>query len=348
MVRAVVFLFFPLLAISETLEDAARALARSTAVHFASSERAHVTMRNFTSLSPAETARAQAAFERTLRRNARNVVEVTLTISDNIKGYLLVAEIYHGDERAVEMTSVRRVPSPAPAPAGITIAKKLLWEQSTPILDVAVVADFMFVLDTSGVSRYERRDGTWDRVGVLQAASSVRDPRGRLELQGDSVTIELPGSTCRGTWNPSVSLHCDAGGSLTAGRNTLESDTWPAHFAYVRTNGAQLLAEMDGRTHVYDSSGKPVTAFDGWGSDFVAIESGCAANRILAASASDSADSIALYDIVNNAPAGLSDRVQFSGPITALWPTRDGALAVARNISTGRYEAYSIAVDCGR
>ena len=29
-------------------------------------------------------------------------------------------------------------------------------------------------------------------------------------------------------------------------------------------------------------------------------------------------------------------------------PAKDGALAVARNISTGRYEAYSIAVDCGR
>jgi hypothetical protein len=31
-----------------------------------------------------------------------------------------------------------------------------------------------------------------------------------------------------------------------------------------------------------------------------------------------------------------------------LWPAKDGALAIAQNISTGRYEAYSIAVDCGR
>jgi hypothetical protein len=303
-------------------------------------------------LSNAEAARVQLAFERALRRNQRNpkLVEVTLTISDNVKGYLLVAEIFHGDERAVEMTSIRTEPSIAPAPAGITIVKKLLWEQSAPILDVALVADFMFVLDTAGVSRYERREGKWDRVGVLQAPSTVRDPRGRFTLEGDSLTIQLPGTTCRGTWNPSVSLSCDAGSLLTPARNTLESDAEPAHFSSARTKDVLLLAEMDERTHVYDASGKPAATFDGWGSDFVAMQGGCAANRIAATSgsSSDAADSIALYDVVNNAPVRLSDPAEFSGPVTALWPTREGALAVARNISTGRYEAYSLAVDCGR
>jgi hypothetical protein len=107
---------------------------------------------------------------------------------------------------------------------------------------------------------------------------------------------------------------------------------------------------MDGRTHVYDASGKPAAVFEAWGADFVAIQAGCAANRIAATSASsgDSSDSLALYDVVNNAPVRLSDPVALSGPVTALWPARDGALAVARSLSTGRYEAYSIAVDCGR
>jgi hypothetical protein len=345
------FLLFSFLAMGETLEDGARAMARSTSIHIEPSERAHVTLRNLTALSNAEAARLQQAFERALRRNARNpkLVEVTLTISENVKGYLLVSEIFHGDERAVEMTSIRREPSVAPAPAGISITKKLLWEQSAPILDVALIADFMFVLDTSGVSRYERREGTWDRVGVLPAPSTVRDPRGRLGLEGDSLTIQLPGTTCRGTWNPSVSLHCDEGSLLTPARNTLESEAMPPNFSNARTKDVLLLAEMDGRTHVYDSSGKPAAVFEGWGSDFVAIQSGCAANRIAATSANPSdADSIALYDVVNNAPVRLSDPAEFPGPVTALWPAKDGALAVAQNISTGRYEAYSIAVDCGR
>jgi len=310
-------------------------------------------MHNLTQVGNTEVTRVQSAFERALRRNGRNdkPVEVTLTISDNIKGYLLVAEIFHGDERAVEMISVPREPSIAPAPAGISITKKLLWEQSAPILDVALITDFMFVLDTAGVSRYERRDGKWDRVGVLQAASSVRDPRGKLDLESDSLTVQLPGTTCRGTWNPSVSLHCDAGSALTASRNTLESaESLPTHFSEARTKDLLLLAEMDGRTHMYDGSGKEVAAFDGWGADFVTIPGGCAANRIVSTSAmgSDSSDSIALYDIVNSAPVRLSDPAELSGPVTALWPAKDGALAVVRNVLTERYEAYSIAVDCGR
>jgi len=339
--------------VGETLEDGARALARSTTIHLAPPERPHVTMHNLTPLSNTEAARVQSAFERVLRRNGRNedVVEVTLTISDNIKGYLLVAEIFHGNERAVEMRSVLSEPSIAPAPVGITVTKKLLWEQSAPILDLALVADFMFVLDTSGVSRYERRKDKWDRVGVLPAASFVRDPRGRLNLEGDSFTIQLPGTTCHGTWNPSVSLACDNGGMLTAARNTLESEEpLPTHFSIARTKDSLLLAEMDGRTHVYDAVGKPVAAFEGWGSDFAALAGGCAANRILASSTSygESGDSLVLYDVANNAPVRLTDPAEFAGPVTALWPSRDGALAVVRNISTGRYEAYSIAVDCGR
>jgi hypothetical protein len=348
-VRAGLFLLFSSLTVGETLEDGARAMARSTLIHLAASERAHVTIHN---LTPLEVSRVQAAFERVLRRNARSekIVEVTLTISDNVKGYLLVAEIFHGDERAIEMRSVPKEPAVAPAPAGITIAKKLLWEQSAPILDVALVADFMLVLDTAGVSRYERREGQWDRVGVLPAASTVRDPRGKLDLEGDSLTVQLPGTTCRGTWNPSVSLHCDAGGMLTAGRNTLESSDLPEHFSEARTKDVLLLAEMDGRTHVYDSAGKHAGSFDGWGTDFVAIQNGCAANRIAAASASygDSSDSVALYDVVNNAAVRLSDPAELPGPVTALWSAKDGALAVVRNVSTRRYEAYSIAVDCGR
>jgi hypothetical protein len=339
--RIVLLIGFSWLLTGETLEEAARTMARAAALHLSGSERAHVTLHNLTSLGNSEAARVQASFERGLRRNARNtVVEVTLTISENVKGYLLVAEI----GGAVEMISVRRTPAATAAPPGITISKKLLWEQAAPILDVAMGGHAMFVLDTLGVARYERRE----RQGVMEAPSNGRDPRGRLELEGESVTVHLPGVTCRGTWNPPAALHCEAGGVLTAGRNTLQSDAWPAHFSYARANGGQLLAETDGRTHVYDSSGKSIAAFPGWGSDFAAVEGGCAAHRILASSTSDSTDSIALYDVVNNAPSRLSDPVEFSGPVTALWPAKDGAVAVVRNLVTGRYEAYFVAVDCGR
>ena len=40
--------------------------------------------------------------------------------------------------------------------------------------------------------------------------------------------------------------------------------------------------------------------------------------------------------------------MEVPGPVTAIWPAGNAALAVVRNKDTNRYEAYSIAVDCGR
>ena len=211
-------------------------------------------------------------------------MEVTFTISDNVKGYLLVAEIFHGDERAIEMRSVPTEPSVAPAPAGITIMKKLLWEQSAPILDVALVADFMFVLDTAGVSRYERRDGKWDRVGVLPVASSVRDPRGKLDLEGDSLTVQLPGTTCRGTWNPSVSLHCDAGSMLDGGSQHVgECGVLAGAFLRSSNQGRVCYSpRWTGGRMFTTLRGRPLPRSRVGARDFVAIQDGCAANRIAA------------------------------------------------------------------
>src|SRR5713101_4126981 len=98
------------------------------------------------------------------------------------------------------MIDFRPDPLPAPVRALLTLEKKLLWEQDTPILDLAVLGDQMLVLDSEGVKRYERRAGKWERAEAAIVAGSVRDPRGRLEMAGDSIAVHLPGATCRGNW----------------------------------------------------------------------------------------------------------------------------------------------------
>jgi hypothetical protein len=77
---------------------------------------------------------------------------------------------------------------------------------------------------------------------------------------------------------------------------------------------------------------------------------GCGGKHVLATSAVDqhSADAITLYDLVNRAPVRVSDPLEFAGPVTALWPAGDGALAVVRNLATGKYAAYNLALNCGR
>jgi hypothetical protein len=320
----VVLAMIAMLCSGETLDDAVRSLAKNVSTRLRANEVAHVTARNLSSMSAGEVSRASATLDRALRRRVRNpaAVEVAFTVSENLKGYLLVAEI-HG---VVEMVSFHLDPPAPPVRSAVVIEKRIVWEQDVPILDLAVMGDQMLVLDTTGVTRYERRTGKWEKVELAPTAvAAVRDPRGRLEVTGDSLAAYLPGGTCRGTWKP-VELRCEAGTSefmldqhavhFAPARNTLEAAEWPAG------------------------------GFETWGSDFAPIESSCAGHRVAASGtgAWDAADFVALYDVVSGAAVRVSDAVEFPGPVTALWPS----LAVVRNLSTGRYEAYSLTVDCGR
>jgi hypothetical protein len=142
---------------------------------------------------------------------------------------------------------------------------------------------------------------------------------------------------------------CEDGGRFKAARNTQDLHDWRGEFfSSAELGGDSFVAEVDGRIHVYDGAHAPQAVFDGWGSDFAMIAA--CGGRHVAASAGDNAasDSIALYDVANRAPVRVSEPIGLPGPVTALWPAGEGAIAVARNLSTGKYAAYSLSLDCGR
>ena len=80
--------------------------------------------------------------------------------------------------------------------------------------------------------------------------------------------------------------------------------------------------------------------------DFAVVSSSCTSVKIVATESPSNA--LAIFDLVNHIPVRVSDSMEMSGSVTATWPSRGAALAVVRNKSTNRYEAYSISVDCGR
>jgi hypothetical protein len=316
------------------MDDAIRTLAPKIAAHLAASETAHITSRNLSSLSATDAMKIQSGLDRALRKRLRSptAVDVSLTVSENVRGFLIVAQV----RQDVEMAAFRMEPANN-APKG-SITKTLIWQQDAPILDVSIIEDQMLVLDAVAVTRYEHRERA---ESAPLAVPMPRDPRGRIEIRGDTLTAHLPGSTCRGTWKPTA-LACEPGGEISAGRNTLDDPAWPSHYAHVRIGEDDLLSEIDGRVHAYNSR-NPGRTFDQWGSDFVAV---CDSTHVLASGPGDrdSRDLLALYEWANSAPVRVSDPVEFPGPISALSPS----IAVAKNLSTGRYEAYSLTVDCGR
>jgi hypothetical protein len=348
--RILGFVFATLLVRGEALDDAVGQWGKKIASHLAADEIAHVTW-NGAAAEDAEasaySARAKTLLSRALQRRLRNPksVEITATMSQNLKGYLLIAEIHRENENIVEMAGVPRPILTPETAAGLRLDRRLLWEQEAPILDVSVVGDQMLVLDTGGVARYEQRDSKWQKAeAVALDIPPVRDPRGRLTLSDNSVIAEAAGVTCRGTWKPAIAIECQPGGRFTAGRNTIEEAGLQPYFTRAEIGGEDVVGAADGRTYVYDAARKQLSVSDVW-SDFVVVASSCAGARIIGASATSS---VALFDVVNHAPARVSDSMEVPGPVTALWPAGNAALAVVRNKDTNRYEAFSITVDCGR
>ena len=337
---------------ADTLDEAVATLAKRVSARLETTETARVTTRNMSSLAAADAAKAQTALTRALQRRVRNPmqVEVTLTISENLRGYLLVAEIRRGAETVIEMSEFQSAPSlTKPAISPFTIESKLLWEQETPILDVALLSDAMLVLDTAGLVRYERREGKWERAAALELPVIVRDPRGHLETSADSITIQEPGVTCTLPIKMTASAQCQDGGPFKAARNTQDLHDWRGEFySSVELGGDSIVAEVDGRVHIYDGAHAPQAVFDGWGSDFAMIAA--CGGRHIAAAAGDAAssDSIALFELAGRTPVRVSEAIEFPGRVTAVWPAGEGAVAVTRNLFTGKYAAYSLTLDCSR
>jgi len=308
----------------------------------------NLTVRNSSSLPETQAADVKRAMEAELRFRARPGVEgpsVQVTLSENVEGYLWVAEISKAEQRDVVFLNVPRpAGTPVPPAAAVSIEKKLIWEQEKPILDVAMVNDLLVVLDPMAVTFYRNRQ----LMSSFPISKPMpRDPRGRLVVEGDTFRAMLPGIVCSGT---SQAMNCAEGasGGMTAGRNYFTEPPLPPFYSSATLlSGLRMLAGVDGRTRLYDNSLREVRAMEGWGSDIAAADSPCRSGRqILATKAGDQTepDAIQSYEFVDQRVVASGDPVTFPGPVTALWPT----IAVARNTETGRYGAYSLAITCSR
>lgn len=348
----------------EPLDEAVHALARKVSARLAPADTAQVTLRNLSKRSGGEAARAKTTLERSLRRTGSHPVDVLLTVSQSLQQIVLVAEFDRNGEHIVEMEFYR--PDAPPANRRITLEKRFLCEQAAPILDVAEGNGTLLVLEPQAIVQYERNGTTWRRADSrpFEGAPVVRDPRGRLQVSNGAFVVSLSGMTCRGTAPPTLDVRCEASGTSfdlggepvqwTAGRNTLESAGWPPFFslAWLDSDAGRLylMAALDGRTHFYDSRKAATGTVEGWGSDVVAV-TGCDGGHLLLVSGASEAgapDSVSAWRVAGLKPVQAGDSITFSGPVTALWPSSNGAVAVSRNPATGDYAAYSVAVDCGR
>lgn len=328
---------------AQTLDEAVRALAKKVTSRLAPADVPRVTVRLLANLSGADAATAKTTFERAIRRPAPRSpkpLDLALTLSQNLRGYLLVADFERDGERVVEMVGYR--PRAAAPPAHAVIERQMLWEQDDPMLDLAMQGDAMYVLEPAALVTYLKRGGSWER-GESQPIErpALRDPRGRIEFEAGEARAVVPGL------EGPFSLDGEAV-RFSLARNTLEAAGRAPFFSLARLDGLWLVAETDGRLHAYETDGKTAGAFETWGSDLVSVPGGCATAIVSSPTERDASDALIPLALADRKPVAVGEPLPFSGPITALWPAPGGAVAIARNSVTGRYAAYSVSIRCSR
>jgi hypothetical protein len=374
---------------ADDLGSAARELARKTAAFAGRGESIAPTWRNLSSLPAVDLAQARALFEAALRESGVRAIEgpapieARLTLSENQSQYLLVVEARKGEERQTFIASWKRSPAASNVPAGtVMLDRKLLLEQTEPILDVAVTPSAMLVLSPAKLTLYALHDGRAEERQSIALSPSrpwPRDPRAHLTLTGTSLRAFLPGTLCTGTIEPTLTLECHASEELwtidsgsravllaafAPGRNYFDGrivtqtgarKTVPLFFTAgaVEEQGRPywLLTLTDGRTQIFDANFDPAGVIPNWGSDLAATSARCGTGtQILATRPGDArdADSIRAYSLVNRMPVPLTAQVELPGPVTALWSANGiSAVAVVHDLATGRYAAYLFTVICG-
>jgi hypothetical protein len=244
----------------------------------------------------------------------------------------------------------------------------------------------LFVLGGEFLTEFEHRQNRWEKKRALVLPARIgasRDIRGRIEEDRSPVTAHISGAECwfgeeESTKSECKSVELKEGevplflveeisefGEWVTGKNYFALDTrdvqghelvgpklFSAAPAGPKDDANWIRADVDGVARIYDEN-KVIAELEKWGSDIAAIESNCGRkHQILATGTGDwtERDTVQAFEIVENKAVAVSPPLELPGPVTALWTARAGnrVSAVVRNLTTGKYEAYSLTITCGR
>jgi hypothetical protein len=341
--RTILFFFallvMPKVAISATLEDAARELARKVAAALPPRDRVSIEMRNISSLAADEVVVVEQTLtnelqDQTVRAalDSATVVNVRVTLSQNIKHFLWIAEVSRGDSPQVVLLAVprssedRTVSSAMP----MTLRSEKFWEGSQRILDAILAKasngdSLLILLTRDGIQIREIGSDNVSIVPIPVDPIVRRDPLGGLEQTDNGITFKSVPQVC----------HVDADARALIECHHIEESPSPGRVF------ERLELAVPGPSHVER------------GTQITALQSSCRSGKIyLAAGTGDytESDTIELFEstVVNGiiVEKRLSDFLHLPGPVIALQFAGATPRAIVRNLQTGNYEAYSISVTC--
>jgi hypothetical protein len=304
---------------ADSVEDAARALARKVAPLLASHEHVRLSWQNDSLLSAGQSELLRRAFSADLMTSHISLSEdpaaseLLVSLRETPAELLLIAAIPDaGDTRQIRMVQVPRsdIPGSDRSSSAFRLQRELLWQQAGPILaaaetqDSAKKQDLLLLLQHDSLALYRVEAERWllqDSVTLEPFLRPSRDSSGQVLIQGEEAQVLVPGRICTVHLGTHLSLACRPG--------------TPAWRENVLT-----LSSCDG------AAVKFVPGSGDWSTPdhLQPAEDG-----------SGTADS-------------SGSRLDVAGPILSLSGEGNArGIAVVYNLSSGNYEVYRITLACG-
>ena len=317
----IVLMGLPTAARSATLENSAKGLARKIDAALPPGDGASVEIRNLSTLTPSEIAIVKKTLDAELQiresRTASNtvsIVEVLVTLSENVKGFVWSAEIRQGDHYRVAFVTLPKSTENqiAPRAKSLSLHAEKFWEGPERILDAAVawIAEgnqrlVLLVPDGMLVRTFD--GGSAIKIPIESFQTHTRNPEGTL-LEPLSVLLEP--NVCTVALNPPAVRECHHAPKLSALPSIPgHGQVTPIHS--ICGAGFQIMASGGGDDSLPDT----VQAFEEQSGSFVAV----------------------------------SEELNFPGPVSLHnAPNMANPTAVVRNLQTGNYEAYGLSISCER
>ena len=317
----IVLMGLPKAARSATLQDSAKELARKIDAAVTSRDGVLLEVRNLSTLTPSEIAIIQQTLDAELRNrearillNSAPVIQVVVTLAENVKGLVWSAELRQGDiSRIVFVTLPKSTENQiAPRAKSLSLHAEKFWEGPERILDAAVawVAEGdqrLVLLVPDGLLVRTFDGGSAIKIPIESFQTHTRNPEGTL-LEPLSVLLEP--NVCTVALNPAAVRECHPAPKLSA------LPSIPGHGQVTRIHsicgaGFQILASGGGDDSLPDT----VQAFEEQSGSFVAV----------------------------------SEELNFPGPVSLHnAPNMANPTAVVRHLQTGNYEAYGLSISCER
>ena len=319
---------------------------------------------------------------------AQAIAEIKVTLSENARGYLWIADIRQGRQQELVMYSSSRpgVMPQVQGRAAMVLRDRVLYGQSEPILDFVLLDDDeLMVLDPLNLSLYGLEQGAWvlrQSRALPSSRFTPRDLRGRLMPRGGTAfEAFLPGMKCTGAASRAVTFRCDptddpwplsakvqagvdafyngsrnffSGTLITGPRETLNLPPfYSAALLGESDHPTGVFAGVDGRARVFTDDEQPSLTISDWGSGIAGVRSGCGAKwQVVVTSSRDwtQPDALQAFEIAETGAIPVSAPLSLEGPVVALWVSTeaDAVKTIIRNLKTGKHEAHLITVDCDR